>query len=194
MKRRAFSFLAMVSFGLTIIAHGQVVPSSINLRYSAQLSNASAGNCGCFSLQGGAVDAYWRFSSGIGAWDEIGVAIDIGSEHTSNVNGAPYGLTLTTVTAGPRVRWPLGRVSPFAQGLIGFAHGSGSAFPSDNTLASSANSFALDLGGGADLSVDRRLSVRLPQVDYLRTSLPNNSSNWQNNLRVAAGITIQFSR
>lgn len=194
MKRSALSFLAILSLGLTTVAHGQVIPSSINLRYSAQVSNASAGDCGCFSLQGGAADAYWRFSPGIGGWDEIGIAVDIGSEHTSSVNGAPYGLTLTTVTAGPRVRWPLARFSPFAQALIGFAHGSGSAFPSGNTLVPSANSFALDLGGGADLSLDRRFSVRLPQVDYLRTALPNNTSNWQNNLRVAAGITIRFSR
>jgi len=30
-------------------------------------------------------------------------------------------------------------------------------------------------------------------VDYLRTALPNNSNNWQNNLRVAAGLTLHFS-
>jgi hypothetical protein len=29
-------------------------------------------------------------------------------------------------------------------------------------------------------------------VDYLRTALPNNSTNWQSNLRIAAGLTLHF--
>ena len=60
------------------------------------------------------------------------------------------------------------------------------------TLASSANSFALDLGGGADYSISQRFSLRAVQLDYLRTSLPNIDSGWQNNLRIGVGVTVRF--
>jgi opacity protein-like surface antigen len=86
------------------------------------------------------------------------------------------------------------KAQPFAQALFGLAHGSGSEFPhSGNGLTTSANSFAFDLGAGADFPVNKRLSVRILQLDYLRTALPNNSNNWQNNLRISAGLTLRFS-
>jgi len=61
-------------------------------------------------------------------------------------------------------------------------------------LVSSANSFALNLGAGADYSLNKSISVRILQLDYLHTELPNNTSNWQNNLRIGAGLTLHFSR
>jgi len=89
---------------------------------------------------------------------------------------------------------PGNKVKSFAQALFGLAHGSGSEFPhSGNVLTTSANSFVLDLGTGADIPVNKRLSVRILQLDYLRTALPNNSNDWQNNLRIGAGLTLRFS-
>jgi opacity protein-like surface antigen len=168
----------------------------VNLRYSEQVSNSPAGTCGCFALEGAAGDFYWNVMH-IGAMHKagLGVAADIGVAHTGNVNGDGYGLTLTTYSAGPRFVLPSARkLSPFAQALFGLAHGSGSQFPQGDSLVSSANSFGLNLGAGADYSLNKRISLRILQLDYLRTDLPNNSSNWQNNLRAGAGITLQFSR
>jgi hypothetical protein len=76
--------------------------------------------------------------------------------------------------------------------LLGFAHGSGSQFPQNNSLVATANSPAFDVGAGADYSVSKRVSMRFLQVDYMRTGLPNNVNNWQNNLRIGAGITLHF--
>ena len=100
---------------------------------------------------------------------------------------------MTTFTAGPRFKLPGNRVRSFAQALFGLAHGSGSKFPNGNSVESSANSFAVDLGAGADYFLNKRISVRILQLDYLRTALPNNTTNWQNNLRIGAGLTLHFS-
>jgi opacity protein-like surface antigen len=183
----------LLFFGAVGAAQAQWTPRTVNFRYTAQVSNGPAGSCGCFGLQGFAADAGWRFNdrhSGRSAG--LGVAADFGVVHTGSEGDASYGLTLTTLTAGPRVNLPGHRFEPFAQALFGFAHGSGSAFPQGNALADSASSFALDLGAGADWTLRNRLSVRVLQLDYLRTTLPNSGTDWQNNLRIGAGLTLRF--
>jgi peptidoglycan-associated lipoprotein len=185
------AFLCLV---LASVAQSQGLPKDVSVRYSEQVSNGPAGTCGCFSLEGAAGDSYWAvqlYKEGKPAY--LGFVADVGVEHTGNINNAGYGLTLTTVTAGPRaVLLPIGKVRPFAQVLLGLAHGSSSQFPQNNGLVASANSFALDLGAGADYTVSKRLSVRLLQLDYVRTALPNNSTDWQNNLRIGTGIVLHF--
>jgi hypothetical protein len=193
MKKTAISFVALLCLALACDAHAQINPGTANLRFSEQVSNAPSGTCGCFGLEGVAADAAWnlfRLGSSHGAG--LGVAGDLGVVHTGQVNGANYGLTLTTFAAGPRVRLPGKRLQTFGQALFGIAHGSGSQFPSGNILVSSANSFALDLGGGADYSISNRFSLRAVQLDYLRTSFPNILSGWQNNLRIGVGVTVRF--
>jgi len=174
-------------------AQSGAIPEAVAIRYSAQLSNSPPGTCGCFALQGVAADSYWKLvkvsgSHGMG----LGLAADFGVEHTRSVGSADYGLILTTLSAGPRLTLPVHKLHSFTQVLIGLAHGSNSAFPEGNSLVSSASSLAFDAGGGADYALTRQVALRLLQVDYLRTALPNATGNWQNNLRLGAGITLHF--
>lgn len=193
MRKIALTFVALLCVASACGAYAQVVPGSVNLRFSEQVSNAAPGNCGCFGLEGVAGDAAWSLMSLGGKHGmALNAAADLGVVHTSQVSGGDYGLTLTTFAAGPRLRLPGNRLQPFAQALFGLAHGSGSQFPSGNTLVASATSFALDLGAGADYSLNSRLSIRALQLDYLRTSLPNVFSGWQNNLRIGVGVTVRF--
>jgi peptidoglycan-associated lipoprotein len=171
----------------------QAAPGTVNLRFDEQISSGPAGLCGCFGLEGVAADAGWRLPAvRMGTRIDAGLAADFGVVHTGNEDGTPYGLTLTTLAAGPRFNLAAQRLAPFVQALFGFAHGSGSAFPQGNSLTASASSFALDIGGGADYPLRERLSVRLLQLDYLRTWLPNSRTDWQNNLRIGVGITLRF--
>jgi hypothetical protein len=195
MRKGLILAIALLSFGLTAVARSQVLPGEVNIRYSEQISNAPPGNCGCFELEGAAVDAAWGASSvGIAHGAGFALAVDAGVEHTGSVGSAPYGLTLTTVTAGPRFWLPGGKLRIFGQVLLGVAHGSNSEFPHNNSLVPSASSFALDAGGGVERFINRLISIRLLQMDYLRTSLPNTTSNYQNNLRIGAGISLHFGR
>ena len=194
MQKCSMTAIALLSLALASLARAQAVPGTVNVRFSEQISNAPAGNCGCFGLEGAAADADWRLTAlGAARGMSLSLAADVGVEHTDAVTDAPYGLTLTTFTAGPRLWLPRRKVHIFGQALFGFAHGSNSEFPQNNALVPSANSFALDLGGGADYPIGDRFSVRVLQLDYLRTSLPNNSTDWQNNLRIGAGVTLHFA-
>ena len=193
MPKVCIALVSLLCLALMTAARAQLLPRDAGLRYGEQFSNAPAGSCGCFTLQGAAADAAWNLGP-LSSALHLRLAADISVEHTGNVNNAGYGLTLSTFAAGPRFRLPGKKAQPFAQALFGLAHGSGSEFPrSGNGLTTSANSFAFDLGAGADFPVNKRLSVRILQLDYLRTALPNNSNNWQNNLRISAGLTLRFS-
>jgi peptidoglycan-associated lipoprotein len=193
MRKYIKTAIALLCLTLAGAARAQAIPGSVNIRFSEQVSNASAGACGCFAMEGAAADAAWKLA-GMAHGTSLALAADAGVDHTGNVSNAPYGLTLTTFTAGPRLWLPARKAHIFGQALLGLAHGSNSEFPQNNSLVPSANSFALDLGGGADYPLSKRLSVRVLQVDYLRTALPNISTNWQNNLRFGAGLTIHFAR
>jgi opacity protein-like surface antigen len=193
MHKIRITLFTLLCLALTAAARAQFLPADAGLRYSEEISNSPAGSCGCFAMQGAAADAYWKLGR-LAHSLHLGMAADAGVENTTNVNNAGYGLTLSAFTAGPRVKLHVNKAHPFAQALFGVAHGSGSNFPqSGSLLIHSANSFALDLGAGADYPLNKRLSVRFLQLDYLRTALPNNSNNWQNNLRVSAGLTLRIS-
>lgn len=45
-----------------------------------------------------------------------------------------------------------------------------------------------------NLLLSKSLGVRLFEADYVRSSLPNDASNTQNDLRLAAGVTWHIGR
>jgi hypothetical protein len=194
LQSRNIFAMAILLLALTCAAQTKLIPAEANIRFSEQLSNGPAGNCGCFVMEGAGGDFAWTLHRyGVEHLAPLSAVADVSAEHTGSVDGAPYGLTLTTFAAGPRIALPAGKSAVFAQSLFGITHGSGSEFPESNGLAASANSFALDLGSGIDYPLIKPISLRLLQIEYLRTSLPNDADNWQNNLRLSAGLTIRFA-
>jgi hypothetical protein len=90
-----------------------------------------------------------------------------------------------TYAGGPRLSQKLGRVKLFEHCMLGYAQ-------LNARLASQtdgASSFALVLGGGADLSLAKHFSIRLSQADYLRTGY---SSNTQNSFKYSTGAVWRF--
>jgi outer membrane immunogenic protein len=88
---------------------------------------------------------------------------------------------------------PHSSLQPFGQVLLGLAHSSGTLVQGSNPGAANAGAaFAANLGGGLDLRVTPRFSVRLVEADYLLTTFDNGSNNHQNNLRISAGVVIHF--
>ncbi len=196
MRKVWLTLITCLCFVPVSAAQTQMLPTEVGFRYSAELSNARPGTCGCFTMQGAAVDLYWNLVHSEPSHNtdsRVGLAADFGGENTGDVNGSGKGLTLTTFAAGPRIKLPGDKLRIFAQALFGLAHGSGSQFPNGHSVESTANSFAVDLGSGTDYSLNRRVSVRIFQIDYLHTALPNNTTDWQNNLRLSAGLTLHFS-
>jgi peptidoglycan-associated lipoprotein len=160
--------------------------------YSYLHSNAPPSGCGCFNLNGGSADFAWAIKPG--SWALVG---DVVSGHAGNVAAGGYSITLSAFTAGVRYLPPASHSSlhPFGQVLVGAAHSSGSLVQAPN--AGSGNSgaaFAANVGGGLDLSVSRRFSIRLLEADYLLTTFDNGSNNHQNNLRISAGVAVHFGK
>jgi hypothetical protein len=166
--------------------HGADV--DLALTYVAERAKIASVSCGCFWLQGGSGDGAVTFAKG------IGVAANLTGVENSNVTSG-VGLAKVVFAMGPRYtvtpknRWP----SLFGEALFGGAHGFNSVFPSSTGARGAASSFAMMFGGGVDVQVAKHLRVRAVEADYVRTTLPNNAGNVQNDLRLAAGVSFHFS-
>lgn len=160
------------------------------LTYHWVRTNAAPGDCGCFGLNGGGISGSWNVR---GPWSLV---TEFSAEYTGSAPPVGNSLTLTSYLAGARYYLPQPwlhrrhRLQPFAQVLAGAAHaGGGVAGIGDATYG-----FATRMGGGIDVPVSSRFSVRIIQVDYFLTHMANASNDHQNNLLVGAGIVFHWSR
>jgi outer membrane immunogenic protein len=161
--------------------------AELALDYSYLRSNAPPGGCGCFSLNGGSATFAWPLHR-----RDLSFVGDVTAANANGIGMFSYGLTLTSFTAGarysPRIGSPL--FQPFGQVLIGVAHAGGSLTQTSTT--SNSNAFAANLGGGLDLRVSRRFSIRLIEADYLVTTFANTVNDHQNILRISTGVVAHF--
>src|ERR1700722_15931473 len=178
-------------------AHAQAAPATestarpeVALGYTYLRSNAPQGGCGCFNLRGRNPPFAWPLASG-----KFALAGDVTIAHAGTVSSSGNNLTLSTFTAGVRYLPPMKsrNIQPFGQVLAGLAHSSGTLVQGANPGAANAGAaFAGDFGGGLDLRVNPRFSIRLVEADYLLTTFDNGTNNHQNNLRISAGLVIRF--
>ncbi len=164
--------------------------AELAVQYNYERSNAPPGGCTCFSLNGASASFAWPVKPG-------GFALvgDVGVAHAGSITSSGLSLTLSTFTAGTRYLPRLGasKVQPFGQVLVGFAHSGGTLVSGTNTSVSNAGAaFAATMGGGVDLRLNRRFSVRMVEADYLLTTFKNGDNDHQNNLRLSAGAVFHF--
>lgn len=159
----------------------------VSVGYNYIDANAPPSSCDCFGMKaGGYASANYNFL------DWLGITGKFTGNHASDISNLGQDLTLMTFMAGPKFFLPYRRMSPFGDILFGGAHASDSYFPTSTGFETSATSFALSAGGGLDWNLTRRFAIRLPDVEYLRTSLPNGDGNTQNQLEISAGIVFHF--
>lgn len=87
-----------------------------------------------------------------------------------------------------------GHLDIFGQWLFGGVHGFDGVYPAIGGAKSTANSFAMQAGGGLNLALTRHIGIRLVDINFLQTYLPNNASETQNDLRLATGLTFRFGK
>lgn len=162
-------------------APGQI---DIELGYSADPNNLTDGKR--ILLQGGNVELVGHLRYGF-----AGVASVTGLHTGSSVAGVPQNLVVEVF--GPRFTFAgrgrlRERTSAFAQALIGEANGFRGVFPGKNGGDSSGNGFALKVGGGLEVAFREHLHLRVFQVDFLQTRLPNGTTDLQRSAIVGAGL------
>jgi outer membrane immunogenic protein len=166
--------------------------ADIAVEYSYMRANATPGQCGCFSLNGGSVEA------ALHVFRNFSVVADITGEHAGTTSVPDQSLSLLSYVGGPRFSYPLRRsqrtsVTPFVQGLVGAVRGFDAPFPNGSgTLSSSATALAVLAGGGVDIAVSRRFALRAVEADYGLNHLPNNANNSEHLLRVSTGVVFRI--
>jgi hypothetical protein len=165
--------------------------SDLAITYSAERASLTSGQS--FWAQGGSAELTATFYHG------LGIAANVTGTHAANISSSGVGLTLVTTTFGPTYTWalPQHRSSPgplrfHGESLIGIANGAASVFPEPSGAQSGASSLALQIGGSADLELSRHFALRLVHADWLRTQLPNATTNVQNTLQFDGGIVFRF--
>jgi len=172
------------------------VSTEVGVTFAAERAYVAPGSCNCFWLKGGGADMSVTF------WKGLGIAAALTGDHASN---AQPGVDVNKIAylSGPRYTYTVWANATgahakhsfhiFGEGLFGGVHAFNSAFPSVSGLKASANSFALQAGGGINLPLSRGIGVRLLELHYVRTALPNNFSDVQNDFRVGAGVTYHLT-
>jgi opacity protein-like surface antigen len=120
-----------------------------------------------------------------------GIAADVARQSSDNVAGSGVNLSQVTFGVGPRYTLRTTRWTLFGDALIGKAYATENAFPSAPGVQSSANSIAIQGGGGADYILTSHFSIRAIEAHWLRTSLPNGTTNVQNSLQAGAGFVYR---
>jgi hypothetical protein len=72
-------------------------------------------------------------------------------------------------------------------------HSFNTVVPTSAGVGGAASSFVFQVGGGADLPLRKGIGIRVFEVDYVRSTLPNASNSTQHDLRLAAGISFHFA-
>jgi opacity protein-like surface antigen len=118
----------------------------------------------------------------------------------TKVDSASVESNLFTYMAGPQLRIPTHTFKPFAEMLFGGAlthfHGNLVTGASATNVNTSNNAFAMAVGGGVDIKINKTISIRPFQMDYLlsrfgNSLIPGGDHN-QNNFRYSAGINLTF--
>jgi hypothetical protein len=197
---RLGALLTLLTIGLAAQAQQRFQPLSADLAltYTVERAKIVSGNCLCFWMQGGSMNAGFPIFRG------LSMAANVTGEHSSGITSGVE-LSRISFVAGPRYtlntgrwtnRWLRSRhpASIFGEALFGGVHAFDGVFPTRSGLTSSANSVAMQFGGGVNIVLVKKLGLRAVEVDYLRTTLPNNGNSTQNDLRLAIGVTYHVGR
>lgn len=97
-------------------------------------------------------------------------------------------------TVGPQFSYRRPRYTPFVHGLLGFTHLSSTFYDPTQTPSTTSgyeNGFTTLLGGGIDIPLGQRISIRPAQAEYV--FFHSNGFN-SNQFRYGAGLVFRFGQ
>lgn len=194
---RSLVCLALLG-GTAGLIHAQATQSpsvEVALTYVTDRAQTAGTDNHSFWPQGAALDAAYNFRGGFGL---------VGSVQGSSKTAVLPGIDVNRIffLVGERYTLPIKsknphgeqRFSVYGQWLIGGVHAFDGVYPdqSTQTVNTSANAFAFQLGGGANVALAHGFGLRIFEADYQHSSLPNNTYYSQDSFHLATGITYRF--
>ncbi len=153
--------------------------------YSPNVIDASSGDATIF--HGVNVSGVYNFSK------NIGIKADFSTHHKSAGASTPNGIalkaSLQNFLGGVQFKNNSheGRVKPFVHALVGVARLNASANFFGTSARDSDTGLAIAIGGGIDIRVNKRVSIRIAQIDYNPIRLNGGTIN---NVRLGFGIVF----
>lgn len=171
-------------------AEAQAAAAATGLRldvaagFTAIHANEGPAVCGCFYMYGGNGEIAVTNSH------NLAFVTNVGYTSQTNINNDDRNLGLLTIMEGARYSLDRGgRFVPFGEAFVGV-----SVTNSNYVIDKSTARLGAMTGGGLDIRLTSRFSVRPAQVDYLFTTVPNGQNNFQNQLRMSAGIVFHVNK
>jgi outer membrane immunogenic protein len=152
------------------------------LNYNFVRANAPPGQCGCFSLNGGAGVFQLNLTP---KWAAIA---DVSVLHAGNVDNTGQDITLIHYLFGARYsKRNHTRFVPYGQVLFG-----GAKEDVNFQFTINRNAFGLSGGGGVTTRLSRKFDLNIVQIEYVHTRVPNGQNDSQNDTRVSTGVFYKF--
>jgi outer membrane immunogenic protein len=190
MMREKLCLLTLLIWCGVLPVYAQETPElEVAAGYSYTRANVITPNGCCFSLNGGTGSFAWNANH----W--FGLEGEIGGYHAGNVKSSGSDLTLISYMAGPHLSYRKHeRLTPFAHVLVGGGHAGGALYSATPTSPGFGTNDGLNMaaGGGLDMKLSRRVSLRVIQADYFFTRFLNGSNDHQNNLRLTFSAVFRF--
>jgi hypothetical protein len=212
--KKTFTAIAVIPI-CAIVAAAQDVPKMETFLGYTYLRANSAANASPYSANGGSGQFAYNFNKWVG-----GVA-DLGAVHNGNLSGAQIDNTTANFLFGPRLSFRHARLRPYVEILWGGVYQATSTRvnvvpinpaqpiflpgrpatlpvtgqPITGRLNAQQTAFAMSVGGGLDIRINRHVSFRPFGLDYYMTRLQNlrtMGDNNQNNIRYTAGFNFTF--
>lgn len=195
--KRLFATLVAISFALCLL--GSQAAAQTTIQPKAEIYGGYSwihpnGHYGLFDNGIKTADIVDGFDvSGVyylpNAWN-LGILID-GSGHFNRSHN-PGGMNLGIGDVGLQYKWHTDQLSPFVRAFVG-ADRISPPNPFSNEWR-----LAMGGGGGLDLSVTKKFSIRVAQADYIYTTYNpagqrpfSNSTQW-NMIRLSAGVVFNL--
>jgi opacity protein-like surface antigen len=156
-----------------------------------------------FNCAGGGGTIAYNFTSMLGIAADLGGCKVFGLNNTLGIGTQVTGNEFTYLF-GPRLTFRRsGPIHPFFELNFGGARISVNAKNCDSSSGGScslsANAFAMTVGGGLDIVLSKKISLRPVQAEYMYTRFGNNcqfevcnNNNSQNSFRLKSGIVIAW--
>jgi hypothetical protein len=190
---------AALLIGVGVSAAQDVPKVEISLGYSFVNVHPEFPQITSYNINGGAAGFVYNATHYFGIKAEFGDYVGNGGAQlrAAGFNGNVSG-NFFSYEFGPQIKKHSGKFQPFGEALFGAAHSGTQAQLYDiihgipnPSGGSSNNTFAMELGLGADIPVNRHVSIRPVEVDYLYTQFSANQVKAsQNNFRYFGGIVF----